>query len=286
MKIQTMSIVCGTTTCNAKCPYCVSKTTPSTDLPTEVNWRNFDKACKLAKISGATTVLLTGKGEPTLYPDLVYNYVSAANSAGFPFIELQTNGILFGEHDKTIRFNDYLRRWYDAGLNTICLSAAHYEQELNKSIYNRQYPKIEETVKKLHDIGYTVRLSIMMMKDGIEDQLDILNLIQFCRDNKIKQLTMRPLAYPEKSTSKESIWAKEHTIEREKMQGIKEWLDKCSTPVLHLSHGATVYDVKGQNVCLANCLTTNETDEDIRQIIFYPSGRIMYDWVYDGAILL
>ena len=95
MKISTLTVIVGTTACNAKCPYCVSKMTPAcgVDTPCEPNYRNFGIACRFARDAGVSTVLLTGKGEPTLSPDSVTYYVDRSHDSGFPFIELQTNGI-------------------------------------------------------------------------------------------------------------------------------------------------------------------------------------------------
>ena len=62
MKISTFTIVAGSAACNAKCPYCVSKMTGK-ELgmkEPEVNWRNFDKACRLAQVNQVSTVLFTG----------------------------------------------------------------------------------------------------------------------------------------------------------------------------------------------------------------------------------
>ncbi len=53
-----------------------------------------------------------------------------------------------------------------------------------------------------------------------------------------------------------------------------------------LMHGAVGYDVGGQNVCLTDCLTLDASNEDIRQLIFFPDGRLGYDWQYEGAVLL
>ena len=77
MKIQTFTVVSGNAACNAGCPFCVSKMTGIKSIgfkPTKVNWRNFDKACRIAELNGITTVLLTGKGEPTLFPDQLTEY--------------------------------------------------------------------------------------------------------------------------------------------------------------------------------------------------------------------
>lgn len=301
MKIQTMSVVIGTSACNAKCPFCVSKMTGSVDCPTKPNWKNFEKACRLAQIGEATTVLLTGKGEPTLYPELISDYIAKLKPFGFPFIELQTNGIsLLNMEDH----EDHLKTWYHHGLNTICLSAVHYEQEPNLVVYSPKYPRIEETVKKLHEIGFTVRLSIIMLKgdkimgDCINTPKDINNLVKFCKRNQIKQLTIRPLAYPQIDIDDEMEraeflhhntvveWTKKHTLEHDQLLDIQSHLNSRAVPILHLTHGAVVYDYDGQNICLTNCLTTNETDDSMRQIIFFPDGTIGYDWKYKGAVLL
>lgn len=115
MKIQTMSIVVGTRACNARCPFCVSKMTGFKEpLPTEPNWVNLEAGCRLAVMGGVTTVLLTGKGEPTLYPDLISSYLVALKRHRFPFVELQTNGLsLTGK---------LLAAWKKGGLTTVCLS--------------------------------------------------------------------------------------------------------------------------------------------------------------------
>jgi len=58
------------------------------------------------------------------------------------------------------------------------------------------------------------------------------------------------------------------------------------TLLLQLAHGAAVFDVKGQNVCMTDCLTLDPDPEHIRQLIFYSEGRLIYDWQYSGALLL
>jgi hypothetical protein len=51
-------------------------------------------------------------------------------------------------------------------------------------------------------------------------------------------------------------------------------------------HGARVYDVGGQNVCVSDCLTREPETANVRTLIFYGDGRVTYDWQYDGAVLL
>jgi len=284
MKIQTMSVVVGDYACNANCPFCIAKITPNANLVRkDINWRNFKHASRLAVISGATTVLLTGKGEPTLYPDIITSYLGHLMEFEFPFVELQTNGIRL----ITPNMQSSLENWYKNDLTTICLSAVHFDQKMNQSIYSPDYPKIEELVKILHGIGFTVRLSIMMIKEYIDSWDKVCKLVDFCKENKIKQITIRPIVAPTNFYDNNvSKWTKENAPDEWVIRHINYNLETMATPILKLSHGATVYDFRGQNICMSNCLTTNETDEDIRQIIFYPDGTISYDWKFNGAILL
>lgn len=285
MRIQTMSIVVGNKACNAQCPFCISKITPEQGklVPDEnVNWRNFNIACELANRAGVTTVLLTGKGEPTLHPSLIYTYLNHLNQYGFPFIELQTNGIALDT--KT------MKEWYEMGMTTICLSIVNPASKLNKEIYQPSldtgYMDVSETIKKIRDAGLMVRLSCMLLKNHIDDVPRLERLIEFCKDNYVKQLTVRPIDAPPKVDSERSEWVHEHTLSSTMVEGMRCYLKFHGTPILELAHGGIVYDVGGQNVCWATCITTNQSTEDMRQIIFFPDGTISYDWKYKGAVLL
>jgi len=98
LKIQTFSIVIGTSACNAGCPFCVSSMTGYGVLPhnRDIDVRNLRKACRMAQLSGCQTVLFTGKGEPTLYPDEVTEYLREMQPYDFPKIEIQTNALAIG----------------------------------------------------------------------------------------------------------------------------------------------------------------------------------------------
>ena len=136
MKIQTYSMVVGTRACNARCPFCVSKMTPSqgiTHKPLKINWRNFHIGCRFAKNSGVSTVLLTGKGEPTLYPGQIAEFLKCLQHYEFPFIELQTNGMLLLQQRE--KYTTHLKIWYELGLTTIAISIVHYDFAKNREIY-------------------------------------------------------------------------------------------------------------------------------------------------------
>lgn len=284
MRIQTMSVVVGNKACNAKCPFCISKITPEQGIlvPDEnVNWRNFDIACRLANRSGVTTVLLTGKGEPTLHPSLIYTYLNHLSKYEFPFVELQTNGIALNPEE--------MKEWYDMGLTTICLSIVHPISNRNREIYqpdSKDFMNVSETVKKIHDAGLMVRLSCMLLKDYIDSVEKLSALIGFCISNGVKQLTVRPIDAPPNVDNERSKWVHNHTLSPETAKEMQEYITKNGTPILELAHGGVIYDIGGQNVCWATCITTNKSAEDMRQIIFFPDGLISYDWKYKAAVLL
>jgi len=291
MKIQTMSVVVGSKACNASCPYCISRTTGDTgliDTPENINWRNFHIACRLADRSGVNTILLTGKGEPTLYPKLIEQYLNELSQYNFPFIELQTNGITIGNKKIT---DDDLKYWYNRGLTTISISMVHYKKYINKTVYqpilkDEDCMNLDEVVERINNFGFTVRLSCIMLDGCISSTNELSSLIDYCKTHKVKQLTIRPMTAPENTVNKVTEWIKEHHLTAKQVEDIDKYLKAYGNQVLELPHGAIVYDVDGQNVCWTNCLTTNKTSEDIRQIIYFPDGSISYDWKYTGSVLL
>lgn len=297
MKIQTFSICVGTKACNASCPFCVSKMTPEMGIQFKntgfdrINQRNFHVACLYAKQSNVSTVLLTGKGEPTLYPNDINWYLNALRKYEFPFIELQTNGLEFGREEflRPRPIGSYLGDWHRDGLTTIALSVAHYLDERNREIFtpHTKYIDLVEVIKMLHDLGFSIRLSCILMKNYIDSIKEMVEMIDFCRSLKVEQLTFRRIGNPEKAPPGDIIeFVQEHKISDGRIEAITEYFNNHGTILMDLMHGARVYDYDGQNMCLTDCLTIDPTQEKLRQLIYFPDGHLRYDWQYEGAILL
>lgn len=289
MRFQTFTVVVGTKACNAKCPFCISAQTGFFGTPPDVNWRNFHIACNLAQKADTTTVLLTGKGEPTLYPQNVTYTLVNLKKYNFPLIEMQTNGITISEG----KINDFtLRAWYDLGLTTIALSVVHYDSELNRSLYvpdNKTLPYnyLPALIEKLHKIGFSVRLCVMLLKDYIDIPEKVQKMIDFAKANKVEQLTLRNITATEgEASNPATLWTKEHALDELTVTQIRGYVQNKGTLVYRLMHGMNVYDVDGQNVCLGNCLTRDASQQDSRQLIFFPDGSLYYDWQYKGARIL
>lgn len=293
MKIATFSIVAGTAVCNAACPFCISKQTGVKEIgleEPEINWRNFRKACRLAQIHNVSTVLLTGKGEPTLYPEQLSRFLDELEIFQFPIIELQTNGLVFGE--SWGKYEPHLRKWHSLGLTTIAISAVHYDPKKNKEIYtpNREYPDLAKIIERLHEIGYSIRLTVTMIKGWIDSPEKVARLCEQAKKWGVEQLTIRPVraVCEEDMAENQDVynWTKKHSLGPKIVPAIKKYLDDNGHQLMALAHGAIVYDLDGQNICLADSMTIKPTTEDLRSLIFFPDGHLRYDWQYKGAVLV
>jgi molybdenum cofactor biosynthesis enzyme MoaA len=288
MHFQTFSVVVGSRACNAHCPFCISKQTGLPEL-TDVNWRNFQVACKLfSSQDEATTVLLTGKGEPTLYPELITKYLMELKGYQFPLIELQTNGIRIASGE----LDEYLQSWYEQGMTTIALSVVHYDSRKNAEIYQPEkadFTDLEKLINKLHapERKFSVRLCVMLLKGYIDCPLKVAEMVVECKRLGVEQLTFRNIkAADVTSDDKVTEWTRQHALSDNEVELINQYIQNYGTRLCPLMHDAVIYDVGGQNVCLGTCLTYDPYQEDFRQLIFFPSGELRWDWQYKGARIL
>lgn len=286
-----LTLVAGNEVCNARCPFCISRMTPlrgvSKKKP-QTDIRNLEKAASLARRGGANTVLITGKGEPTLFPEQISEYLELVAKHNFELCELQTNGMLIVEQPE--RFSEYLRRWYDLGLTTVSISITHWEERRNREIYaphREKYFELPVLIDLLHQQHLTVRLACVLVSGYVDSGARLGKLIEFSRQNGVEQLSARPVNMPESSRDPEaSAWVQTNCLSTAQLADIKQWVAQNGSLLQRFPHGAEIYDIGGQNVCLTNSLTLNPAQETIRQLIYFPDGTIAFDWQYEGAIIL
>lgn len=254
---------------------------------------NFESAVLFAKQAQVSTVLLTGKGEPTLYPEEITRVLTALKPHGFPFTELQTNALAIGRGFEALARGenspiiDSLKTWRKLRCNTIAISICSVRDEENAKIYDQNYPSLSSTIKNLHKMGFTVRLGLMLINGMVDNPTSLQEVISFCKENKVEQLTIRPIRQSENTNDPNtSQFITERGITKDQENTIKDWVADNGTPIMSLSHGAVIYDLFGQNICLTDCLTVPQDHDHIRTLIYYRSGLLTYDWQYKGAILL
>jgi len=291
MKAHTFSIVVGNAGCNARCPWCISRMTETNfKLISDINWRCFGVACHIAQQArdGLLSVLLTGKGEPTLHVAQIYQYLRGLQQHGnFPLVDLQTNGILFDPENEHNLLQS-LCEWRDMGLTLVCFSVAHHSPRINNELMGiREAYSFYRAIDAVHECGLTVRLNFTMLSNGIHKPEHLETCIRLAKDYDIEQLTFREVTRPTNSISASHAAYVDKHKPVDACKTLYRYLEMNGAHQLpDLAHEGALFDYKGQNVSINHCLTDTIDPNDIRQIIFFPNGEICYDWKYRGARLL
>lgn len=292
MKFQTLSVVAGTKHCDAACPFCISAQTGFEDIgskPEPINMRNLKKTLHIAKMANVSTAIITGKGEPTLFPEQVTQQLKLFENQ-FPFVELQTNAINIANGKIN---DDILKTCYYNGLTTILISNVGYDAELNRQTYmpkHKHYLNHEKVIERLHKIGFLVRMTCVGIKDGVDTVDRFERYLAYCYFIGADQVTWRPVNKPDKRDMSENKdvfdWTVDNYVDIKNTSAIKKWIIGKSTIIRKLVHGGVILDYNGQNVCLTDCLSHDPDEEEIRQLIFFPDGKLYTDWQYKGSRLL
>lgn len=288
--VQTYTAVVGDKSCNANCPYCISKMTPCQEFDRKIDWRNFKRGAELASKWGATTFLITSKGEATLKNDVVLDFIKEAANY-FPIIELQTNGVLLPK----LIDNHMVELWKEAGLTTLAISSLGPDLNLNRKLISNKYCDPKEIVPMLKKFGYCVRLSTIMTKAGVYNVDGLVATIHFANDIGVDQLKIYPVNRPEKSENQKiSDWVDNNRPEDKDLMACEDFLNNRhsrATVIHQLAHGDLVYSYQDdtmdtdQNVAFGSCLTEGNLNNEVRQLIFCSDSHIRYSWQYEAAIL-
>ena len=283
-----LSVVIGSLACNARCPFCISGMTPTAGMaarlvPFDQNY--LREVAVFAAGRGVSQVLLTGKGEPTLWPSEIDACLATLAPYGFAHTDLQTNGLLVA--DGSIG-SGALSGWRDLGLGLASISVAHHDPARNREVYTPyrgRYPELAEIVGPVHAAGLAARLSLVMVAGYIDDAPSFAGFLDTARAIGVEQVTARPVNRPAVSRS-DSIGAyvDAHVPSPAGLAGIAALLSPY--PVTsRLPGNGVVYDVDGLSVCLATSLTHEGPGEVHRQLIAYHDGSVATSWEREGGPL-
>jgi wyosine [tRNA(Phe)-imidazoG37] synthetase (radical SAM superfamily) len=295
MKFSTFCVVAGNQVCTARCKWCVSSMTPAQGVgfgkAASIDPGVFDMACRLAMQSHLDTVRITGKGEPTLFPDQITEYLQLlrpymADKQGFVFAELQTHGLHLT--DGRVK-EETMKGWRDLGMTHVCISLVSSDPEQNAKHYfphKGHYYDVAALIHKLHSYRFNVRLTCIMQKGDVDCDEKLDSFLTWTRDVGADQVTVLPVNRPSDSRDAEAYKAAvESQLTGPQLAGIVRYCETQGKLVRTLPWGGRIFDIKGQNLCLNYCLTHSPNVDDSRQLIFLPPGTIGYDWEYAGAVL-
>lgn len=275
----TLTLIAGTKACPNNCPICISKMTPSHGIEgkdrTPIDVETLRKSLQFALNHRAQNVLITGKGEPTLHPAQVSQYLVEIKGMPFDKRELQTEG----SHISHNSMNPMLETWRYLGLDYIAISMFHYEDRLNKIMFRGKGYQMVPLVHKLHEMGYRVRFSCMLVNGFIDCVDEVRNLVSFAKDMNVSQLSLRTIDMPPNPINKETADnVVKYRLSPRQLRRIFKYV-RSGLYCDRLPHGAEVWEVEGQNVCITTGLSNDAGKDDCRQLVFFPQGILTASWV-------
>lgn len=276
--VPTLNVSVGNRACNSSCKFCVSKVTPS-HFNEELFFRNLDLGISVAKNSFLTnTVLITGKGEPTLHFDICRSVIKKARENGL-ISELQTNG--FSLHGWEIQ------RLLDSGLNTLSISRVAFDNIENQKIMRGDGIFLKDIIKMFTDGGGNVRLSFVAL-NGYNDTFEkIIKTCERAYESGASQVTFRRMGMPQTLTNESNKeifdFAKENEIKISDWNAIIERVDGDYDLMRMYDWGTASWMIEGVEVMFTECLTSPGINGTIRYLIY--DGHLRISWEHKNALL-
>ena len=250
--VQSVSLLAGTKICDARCPFCVAELTPTHGLSNrevEIPIPRLRDILEYGRQGNAKTLMITGKGEPTLFPEHITKFLEETREfeekTGFKFQkkELQSNGIRVAHYPE--KYHAYLDRWKTLGLQTFIVSIVHYDPEENRKNYVpylNSYIDLDKTVQTLHQHGLAVRLGCIAYNGGIDSREKLVKLINLTMRIGADELTVRSVATSD-TTQSAGVhqWIKEHELTPEQHNDMYQFLEQEGLILTRYPFGGTIY---------------------------------------------
>ena len=266
-----ISIPPGDKLCDKNCEYCVSRMTGYLKVNRALIGRNLPKVRELARVGQVTSVLLTGKGEPTLNEQDLFWMMSMF--ADLP-LELQTNGLKL---HKDFKLLEALAR---SGLNTLAVSIDSLAQFVN----------YYEMLARSKEIGLLTRATINITSKLPRD-INFEWLVGLCQESYVDQLLLRNIVIPNNvpSDSPTAKWIQENvdqSVYPRLQDELRRACEKDGMMLRRLNFGAIVYDYQGISVTYSDyCVQDANDGKDIRSLIFMEDGHCYTSWNSMASVL-
>lgn len=285
-----------TTNCNACCSFCYNGITFNAGGPFTSYNPDLKRVLDFAILGGIKTVAFSG-GEPTLYPQNLYDLV-AATASHFRESRLHTNGCgLFQPiKDKNGKTIPLIEGLVDLGLFGCSLSLAHYDKEQNAKImkFRSQYNGLEDEqmakLASLKSVGFSPRLSCFMSRDGIRNIDEIMKYIDFGVKHGFSRFIFRSGTNIPDEFAKESEYTKHNNESVINIDPMVESLVKdhgfTQSFALHKSD-THIHVLKKGNLTVDFDQSSEELDPDpkIRRLIYMPNHVTYSSWIDPSSLV-
>jgi molybdenum cofactor biosynthesis enzyme MoaA len=206
--------------CQAKCPFCFSKASVSSDQAVaKPDWEKISAWLNRAAARGAERAVITGGGEPTLLPEQSLQRLVSSCASGFDKVVLITNGHTLA----TAKANQIskLAMLYEAGLRVLAVSRHHFDSKRNQQLMLLDTPV--ETLIKAWRANQSrwpllrMRLISVLQQGGVEDDATLESYVSWAMAQGVEEICFKELYV---STSAESVyhdraandWSRRHQV--------------------------------------------------------------------------
>ncbi len=271
LKAENLTISVPNRGCNKNCPYCVSRMTGYMTSNYDRMIRQSKKVRTVARAAEITSVLFTGKGEPTFGDSyrMLEGLIREFNE--WP-CELQTNGILLNENP----------HWFDqlclAGLDVLAVSIDS----------DKQMKTFEPLWKRVREAEKVARITVNVTQ--LMGSVHPLWWINQCNKYGISQLTFRRVTVPELNVSKTtSNWiaknAPDH-IYNDLSELVRRQVKQEGRLIRSLKNGVQIWDIDDVAVATSDyCIQERDEGDNLRSLVYQEDGHLYTGWGSKASIL-
>jgi hypothetical protein len=233
--------------CEAKCPFCFSEASVSSEQSRGVlDGETVGAWVEKARTRGAERAVITGGGEPGLLPQAALESLVERCATGFRKVVLITNGVVLAREGL-----ERIRRLHERGLSVLAVSRHHAGEARNAALMGlaTQTPKLLAHRRELPSLRF--RLICVLQKNGVASAGDVRDYLDFARSHGVDEVCFKELYV---STSAESVY---HSREANQFSAahqvplsvVHEWAEQSGARPLHaLPWGAPVFEHDGLRV--------------------------------------
>lgn len=248
LKPRSISILPISIGCQAKCSFCFSKYSVSTDI--EKQKLDFDLINNIlikSKNSGVIRAVITGGGEPTMLKNNDLINLIKLMSSHFKSLLMITNSYkytLMSKEDIYLK----LKELKSNGLTRLGISRHHYNLEINTKLMNLKIEteKILEVYRDCEnqDELPKLRLICVIQKDGVSTKKDVKKYIKWGEKYKVKEFCFKELYVSSTNESEYSSYENNDLAYNNQIP-LKTVIDSCKEKKLKIKDvlpwGAPVY---------------------------------------------
>ena len=264
MKANNITICVPSLGCTRSCPYCISKMTPDSIGTAKFNEERVRLSLSFAQTLGATSLLITSRGEPLKNMEDVRMILKVAREKLIP-TEIQTNGDV----------GEYARELAEGGLSVYVVSIDNAGQ------VERQSGLYRDILANSMILRWTVVLHDVSMKMSVHEWLAL------AETHGVRQLTFRKLTVP--SNPRDTVPAK--WIE-DNVHNLGDWMRELEKYVANrkvvrtLSFGPKVVEAGSISLTyFPYCIQESGNEDELRSLILRDDGHVYTDWNSMASVL-